>query len=105
MLRKLLPLALCMALFACAKQAPPPVVERTLPPVGFESPEFFVNNLVPSGQELTSWKDMGPSVRKSLRYVNSKPRDAIAVPCFLSPGWYCAERLSGSSSSKRPFSA
>ena len=71
MLRKLLPLALCLALFACAKQAPPPVVERTLPPVGFESPEFFVNNLVPSGQELTSWKDMGPSVRKSLRYVNS----------------------------------
>ena len=79
MLRKLLPLALCMALFACAKQAPPPVVERTLPPVGFESPEFFVNNLVPSSQELTSWKDMGPSVRKSLRYVNSKPKDAIAV--------------------------
>ena len=79
MLCKLLLLALCMFLFACAKQAPPPVVERTLPPVGFESPEFFVNNLVPSGQELTSWKDMGPSVRKSLRYVNSKPRDAIAV--------------------------
>ena len=45
MLRKLLLLALCMSLFACAKQAPPLVVERTLPPVGFESPEFFVNNL------------------------------------------------------------
>ena len=79
MLRKLLPLALCLALFACAKQAPPPVVERTLPPVGFESPEFFVSNLVPAGQDLTSWKDMAPSVRKSLRYVNSKPKDAIAV--------------------------
>ena len=78
-LRLLLLLAATMALFACAKQAPPPVVERTLPPVGFESPEFFVSNLVPAGQDLTSWKDMAPSVRKSLRYVNSKPKDAIAV--------------------------
>ena len=79
MLRLLLLLAVTMALFACAKQAPPPVVERTLPPVGFESPEFFVSNLIPASQDLTSWKDMAPSVRKSLRYVNSKPKDAIAV--------------------------
>ena len=79
MLRLLLLLAVTMALFACAKQAPPPVVERTLPPVGFESPEFFVSNLIPASQDLTSWKDMAPSVRKSLRYVNSKPKDALAV--------------------------
>ena len=69
-----------LALFACSsKQAPPPVVERPMPPVGFESPEFFVSNLVPRNQDLTSWKDMAPSVRKSLRYVNSKPQGAIAV--------------------------
>ncbi len=78
-MRLLLLLALSMTLFACAKQASPPVVERNLPPVGFETPEFFVSNLFPSSQDLTSWKDMGPSVRKSLRYVNSKPKSAIAV--------------------------
>lgn len=72
-------LAASLALFACAKQAPSPVSQRAMPPVAFESPEFFVSNLVPANQDLTSWKDMGPSVRKSLRYVNNKPQGAIAV--------------------------
>jgi len=78
-LRMLALLAASLALFACAKQAPPTMPERAMPPVAFESPEFFVSNLVPSNQDLTSWKDMGPSVRKSLRYVNSKPQGAVAV--------------------------
>lgn len=69
-----------LGLFACAKQAPPP--EPWLPPgpaVGMESPEFFVSRLAPRNQDLTSWKDMAPTVRKSLRYVNSKPQNAVAV--------------------------
>lgn len=82
-LRPLLALLLLasLGLFACAKKAPTPE-PPLLPPgpaVGMESPEFFVSRLVPRNQDLTGWKDMAPTVRKSLRYVNSKPRHALAV--------------------------
>ncbi|MDE7065994.1 MAG: hypothetical protein K2O70_11125, partial [Desulfovibrionaceae bacterium] len=49
------------------------------PPVAFEAPERFVQYLFPVNQELTSWKEMGPTLRKSLGYVNSKPAGAVAV--------------------------
>ncbi|MBE6442849.1 MAG: hypothetical protein E7022_11160 [Desulfovibrio desulfuricans] len=76
----LLPAVLAMlALCACAKHAPAPAEQPPLPPVGFESPEFFVANLFPRNQDLTSWKDMAPTVRKSLAYVNRKPQAAVAV--------------------------
>lgn len=70
-----------LALAACAGKKPQP---EELPPPGppvamRESPEIFVANLAPRNQDLTSWKDMAPTVRKSLRYVNSKPQDAVAV--------------------------
>lgn len=81
-LRPLLALLLLasLGLFACAEKIPTP--EIPLPPgpaVGMESPEFFVSRLAPRNQDLTSWKDMAPTVRKSLRYVNSKPQKAVAV--------------------------
>lgn len=72
-------LLMCLVLGACAKTVAPPVPEYVGPPVGFESPEFFVSCLRPGNQDLTSWKDMAPTVRKSLLYVNSKPQGAIAV--------------------------
>lgn len=72
-------LLMCLVLGACAKTVAPPAPEPIGPPVGFESPEFFVSNLFPRNQDLTSWKDMAPTVRKSLRYVNNKPQGAIAV--------------------------
>ncbi|MDD4700793.1 MAG: MltA domain-containing protein [Desulfovibrio sp.] len=72
-------LLMCLVLGACAKTVAPPALEPVGPPVGLESPEIFVSYLVPRNQDLTSWKDMAPTVRKSLRYVNSKPQGAIAV--------------------------
>lgn len=70
-----------LVLSACAGKKPQ---SEDLPPLGppvavQESPEFFVANLAPRNQDLTSWKDMAPTVRKSLRYVNSKPQGAAAV--------------------------
>lgn len=66
-------------LCACAKKIPDIVPEPSGPSVTFESPEFFVRNLAPRNQRLTSWQNMAPTVRKSLRYVNSKPAEAAAV--------------------------
>lgn len=44
-----------------------------------ESMDFFISNLKPASQELTSFKDMAPTISKSLAYVNSKPADAVAI--------------------------
>ena len=49
------------------------------PAVGFESPEFFTEHLAPQNQDLQSWREMAPTVRKSLRYVKSKPAGAVAI--------------------------
>ena len=49
------------------------------PAVGFESPEFFTEHLAPRNQDLQSWREMAPTVRKSLRYVKSKPAGAVAI--------------------------
>ncbi|MDR1776311.1 MAG: MltA domain-containing protein [Desulfovibrio sp.] len=67
----------CLFFSACAKKTPMP--EVLPPPVGFESPAFFVGNLAPSGQNLKSWSDMASTLRKSLLYVKSKPSGAVAV--------------------------
>ena len=49
------------------------------PAVTAEAPQEFVRWLDPRNQDLTSWREMGPTVRKSLRYVKSKPQEALAV--------------------------
>ena len=49
------------------------------PAVTAEEPREFVRWLDPRNQDLTSWREMAPTVRKSLRYVKSKPQDALAV--------------------------
>jgi membrane-bound lytic murein transglycosylase A len=66
-------------LAACAKKAPTPELEPLGPPVAMESPEFFVAYLAPRNQDLASWKDMAPTVRKSLNYVNTRPQSGVAV--------------------------
>lgn len=55
-----------------------------MPPTGpevtlSESPEFFVSQLAPANQDLESYADMGPTIRKSLAYVNSKPKNGLAI--------------------------
>lgn len=44
-----------------------------------ESAEFFLAHLAPANQDLVSWKDMAPTVRKSLLYVSAKPASGVAV--------------------------
>ena len=69
-----------LAVGGCSKQAPMP--EPVIPPpapVSMESPEIFVANLRKEGQELASWREMAPTLRKSLNYVNTKPQDAVAI--------------------------
>lgn len=71
---------LCMALAACAHKAVQPPARPSGPPVAAgESVGVFLAHLAPANQELSGWKDMAPTVRKSLRYVNSKPQAAAAV--------------------------
>ena len=72
-------LLLGLLLTACDKKAPTPEVEPLGPPVAMESPDFFVTYLAPRNQDLTSWKDMAPTVRKSLNYVNTRPQGNVAV--------------------------
>lgn len=44
-----------------------------------ESQQDFVRWLHPRNQDLQSWSEMAPTVRKSLRYVKTKPQDKVAV--------------------------
>ncbi len=70
-----------LGLWACAeKKTPEEPLPPTSPAVGAdESVEFFVANLAPGNQDLTSFRDMAPTIDKSLRHVNRKPKDALAI--------------------------
>lgn len=75
-------LASLLGLWSCSgRQA----VESTAPvPAGpavrlDEDSSFFAANLWPANQDLASWKDMGPTIGKSLAYVNAKSPDAYAI--------------------------
>lgn len=72
-----------LALGGCASKETSDLVTRPQPygpPVAKEEqPEFFVSHLVPQNQELASWKEMGPTIRKSLIYTGNKPSRRLAV--------------------------
>ena len=71
---------LLSVLAGCGKK--PPESAPMLPPpapVGMEQPETFVHNLRKEGQELTTWREMAPTLRKSLNYVNSKSPSGVAI--------------------------
>lgn len=44
-----------------------------------ETPEYFTRNLRPQDQKMRSWRELEPSIKKSLRYVQSKPKSAKAI--------------------------
>ncbi|MDO5538014.1 MAG: MltA domain-containing protein [Desulfovibrionaceae bacterium] len=75
-------LALCLILplalvSGCAKKpAPQPMPPRV---ALAETPQFFADHLHPAGQELDSWKEMAPTIRKSLNYTERRDPDDIAV--------------------------
>ncbi|MDE5879734.1 MAG: MltA domain-containing protein, partial [Desulfovibrio sp.] len=74
-----LAVVLCAFLAACAHKAAPPKLPSAPPVTSGESAEVFLSRLAPANQELSGWKDMAPTVRKSLLYVNSKPQGALAI--------------------------
>lgn len=80
-----LPLLLvCSALaWGCARSVPQPQMPPPLPPsplVGtIEQPETFVSYLRPGNQGMRSWRELEPTVRKSLRYVKAKQQGGIAI--------------------------
>ena len=85
-IRSCMLIALLVLLSACAGKeipqpevAPPPQAGRSGPPVAFESRETFLANLHPANLEMTSWKQLEPVLRDSLRYVSSKDEAAVAV--------------------------
>lgn len=81
-LAALLVLSFALAgLWSCAeKKTPVEPLQPKGPVVSLnEGVDFFVANLAPVNQDLLSFKDMAPTIDKSLRYVNSKPKDALAI--------------------------
>ena len=76
-------LALCILLQACAsKKATQEIDAGPAPgtPVSVkESPATFVANLNPAIQGMKSYRELAPSIKKSLRYLSSKKDSAYAV--------------------------
>lgn len=73
-------IALTLLTAGCAKSPTVPAAPVFSPaPVSMESPETFVHNLRPEGQELQTWQDLAPTLRKSLRYVNAKDPQGVAI--------------------------
>lgn len=70
----------CLFLTACGEKQTPEPLPPGPPEVALnEDVSFFVANLSPGNQDLASFKDMAPTISKSLRYVNSKPQNALAI--------------------------
>lgn len=75
--------AAALTLTACGqKRTLPP--RQPLLPTGpavslDESENFFASHLKAANQDLAAYADMAPTISKSLRYVNSKPANGIAV--------------------------
>lgn len=68
------------ALFACGpKKVREPVRDYGVEVTADESPAVFAANLSPHSQDLASYREMAPTIRKSLAYVSGKPQDGIAV--------------------------
>lgn len=73
---------LCLFIFlgGCASKK---VVEKT-PPPGLpvslhESSQVFVQNLKPHEQKMRNFKDLAPSIEKSLKYVSQKNASKVAI--------------------------
>lgn len=70
-----------MALAACGQKTP----KEEMPPLPSnsvlleEDSARFISLLSPSNQDLESYADMAPTIRKSLAYVNTKPADGLAI--------------------------
>ena len=72
-------LCLGLALGACGGKKPASP-DRGGPWVAPQEPaQVFVSRLTPASQDLTSWTEMAPTIRKSESYCARKPASALAV--------------------------
>lgn len=70
---------LCLVLCACSsRKAPKPAPDHGPLVTMQESPEFFRFWLFPRNQDLRSWQDMGPALRKSMAYLERRPASQVA---------------------------
>lgn len=81
---KLVPVAFCLpTLILCGCSGNPAFENKYAAEPDYvnmsESPDFFLARLRPESQELNTWKELGPSLRKSLLYVNSKRLGQMAL--------------------------
>lgn len=75
-------ITLMFAVGACGgkkKISPTRIPDNTPLVAPLETPEMFSSALRPQNQELSSWTDMGPTIRKSLRYTGRKVASIYAV--------------------------
>lgn len=74
-------LVFCVLFAGCAKRIPDSSKPMLPPPapVSMENPETFVQNLRKESQELTTWRELAPTLRKSLNYVNTKDPSAVVI--------------------------
>ncbi len=80
----LLSLVLCLLLLAgCSAKKPELEAPKFVPygpPVALEEkPDFFARYLKPANQELLSFREMAPTIRKSLVYAQTRPAKSLAV--------------------------
>lgn len=72
--------AIFLILPACGQKHVEPPAPPSAPSVTLtESPAYFLSQLNPANQELGSFKELAPTIRKSLAYVNSKPQNNLAI--------------------------
>ncbi len=65
---------------ACQKELPPvPLGPPLVDGKHLEDRHFFLSHLKATNQDLKSWKDLAPTLQKSIAYVKRKDADKIAV--------------------------
>ncbi len=64
-----------------------PKIKYYLRAVPEEEIHYLASNIDPSSQGLNSWKDLIPSVKRSLEYVNSKPLNKKVFCSYLNITW------------------
>lgn len=70
----------------CGPEAPRPLPgpeEPTYAPVARDEAEELAAMLSPRSQGLRSWKDLRPGIERNLRYIRTRPKDAV---CVSQPG-------------------
>lgn len=72
---RLLALVLILAIVGCAKKPAPPL---TFVEAGSDAKKTL-KHMTPMGQDLASWTELEPGIRRSLAYVSVKPQGNVAL--------------------------